>query len=140
MSVETTSKAEENSYDAILDWATRREAVVKCRVSDVYRLRASRSSRGTSKLFEKRIFWAAGAELLGCVLRLLHLFCADDGIFFLDQQPCRMVHVVGWVSAISFDSVHRDALDSDVKVSVTSESLGWFEQQAFTRVFMILDS
>ncbi|KAG7549036.1 hypothetical protein FFLO_03072 [Filobasidium floriforme] len=90
MSAQVTSKAEENSYDVILDWATRREAVVKCRVSDIYRLRASRSSRGT-----------------------------NDGIFFLNQQPCRTIQVVGWVSAISFDSVHRDALDSDVKVSVT---------------------
>lgn len=46
---------------------------------------------------------------------------ADDGIFFLDQQPCRVVQVVGWVSAISFDLVNRDALDSDVKVAVTSK-------------------
>jgi hypothetical protein len=124
MSAQVTSKAEENSYDAILDWATRREAVVKCRASDVYRLRASRSSRGTSKRFERRTLWAAGADLLGCLLHLLLLLCSDDGIFFLDHQPCRMVQVVGWVSAISFDSVHRDALDSDVKVSVTSESFG----------------
>jgi hypothetical protein len=119
MSTKVTSKAEENSYDAILDWATRREAVVKCRVSDLYRLRASRSSRGTSELFGRRTLWAAGADL-----HLLHLISSDDGIFFLDHQPCRMVQVVGWVSAISFDSVHRDALDSDVKVSVTSESFG----------------
>ena len=42
--------SKENCYDDILDWATRREAVVKCRVSDIYRLRATRSLRGSSKL------------------------------------------------------------------------------------------
>lgn len=126
MSAQVTSKAEENSYDAILDWATRREAVVKCRVSDIYRLRASRSSRGTSELFlyGKGTLWRVGADLQSYGLHLLLLLCSDDGIFFLDHQPCRMIQVVGWVSAISFDSVHRDALDSDVKVSVTSESFG----------------
>jgi len=50
----------------------------------------------------------------------------DDGIFFLDQQPCRTVRVVGWVTAISFEPVHKDAVDSDVKVAVTSESLSGF--------------
>lgn len=38
-----------NSYDDILDWATRREAVIKCRVSDIFRVRATRSLRGSSK-------------------------------------------------------------------------------------------
>ena len=39
----------ENSYDAILDWTTRREAVVDCSVSDIFRMRATRSPRGPSE-------------------------------------------------------------------------------------------
>ena len=124
----------ENSYDAILDWTTRREAVVDCSVSDIFRMRATRSPRGPSEYLISPCL-----ILLIWLLRLtesIKLSCSgfeDDGIFFLDQQPCRTVRVVGWVSAISFEPVHKDAVDSDVKVAVTSESLsGYFSSRLIT--------
>jgi hypothetical protein len=108
----TPPRTSKQAYTDILDWATRRTSIVKCTPSDIYRMHSVRSLTGRSQY----------SRSVQSERKLMCGRLADDHVYYLDQQPCRTIETIGWVSAISFEYERKESANSDTRMVLIGTS------------------
>lgn len=90
----SSSTAPELASSASLQtWVYRPQAVTKCFVSDVYRMRALLPADSLAQRFAPR-----GEPL--CSKKLNGWLIPRSDVFLLNRWPCKVVELVGWVAGV----------------------------------------